>query len=108
MLAWRLPAVDAAHPHEVVPLLVPGPIAFDPNDIFAVWFRVGRDFFDVGGRFPIDRHGCSGIQVQRFGKSFMHRSAVEDLRAGDRWSRLRWGLQLLLLPFYFGLKAKQS
>jgi hypothetical protein len=76
-LSGRNIAPNAADPNEIVSFVVPGPVAWHPNDVISLRLIFWGDFLDRFGGLLCDDQGCFGIVDNRFGKSLMNRAAGE-------------------------------
>ena len=71
-------APDAANPQEIVAIVVPGPVPWNPDDVVPFRFEVGSDFRDVFRRLSWNGQPCFGILRERFGECFVNRTASQD------------------------------
>ena len=91
LATWRQRAPNAADPQEIVPLVIPAPVAGYPRDVLPFGSLIGRQFLD-GGRRRFGNHDAwFGIEGHGFRKCLMHRPAREHFHAflGVRWARFR-------------------
>ena len=94
LAARRQIAPDAADPKEILPLVVPAPVAGDPRDVGPLQSLFRRQFFD-GSRRRFRRHDARlGIVCHGFRECLVNRPAREHLHpllgtAGPRRRRGR-------------------
>src|SRR5262249_15466922 len=74
-------APNAAECDIVIAIIIPRPIARDPLDVLAGGLLVGWYFFDRIGRAFGHGAGSFGLEVDRFGISFVHRPARLNLNS---------------------------
>jgi hypothetical protein len=74
---WHSP--HPADPDEIVAVLVPAPVAWDPDRILILRLLVRRDLIDRVGRLPRNAHARLRIIGHDFGERFMHGASRQGL-----------------------------
>ncbi len=78
-LAWRFGPPATAHPEVIAAIIIPGPVAADPDNV-PFGFVLGWHFLDGGGRF-LGNQGRGRWFGSRGGESLVHRATRHDFHA---------------------------
>ena len=70
---------DAADPEEIVPVVVPAPVARNPGHVIPLGLLLGRELFDGFRRCDTNDQAGLRLEADRLGKGLVDRPAGEDL-----------------------------